>query len=151
MTLERITVKVDTTEIMDGVEYKGNITFDEHSFNYQLRFNVSIEQFSDQLSREKIEEVMKLVDITVTDSDGRAVALDDKTKTLFMATAGCLSIDLYYDPQRQEARNCPVISDSSSILSALGISEIGHSLKLEYQINRIPELERLLKNKYVGE
>ena len=148
MTQESINVKADVTQVRDGSEYKGNISFDEHSFQYQLRFGVPINRL-DELAERSPDELMSQIYLDVTDAEGRAVPLDDKAKGLFMATAGRLAIEFYNNPQTRDSNEgflgMSARGEGPFASMGMGISA-SFGMSTEYKLPKIPELEKVLES-----
>ena len=143
MTQENINVKADVTQVRDGSEYKGNISFDEHSFQYQLRFDLSISEL-DKLAERSPDALMSQIYLDVKDAKGRDVPLDDESKILLMGTAGRLAIEFYNNPQNRDSYEGFLGESRKNESVSMGI-QLSHVMKTEYEISRIPYLEKFLE------
>lgn len=47
MTGKNVRVRVDATQVVDGREYKGSVSFDDHRFQYNLKFGVPLDNLDD--------------------------------------------------------------------------------------------------------
>ena len=70
-----VKVKVDVTQVRDGVEYKGKISFGEHNFQYNLHFNIPLGNL-DRVIQEHVdrgEKPTNIFNLTVKDSDVKSL------------------------------------------------------------------------------
>jgi hypothetical protein len=146
---EQVKIKVDVTKVQDGREYKGNISFDGHDFQYHLRFGVHLREFNEIAQRNPpptYEDITSLIQFTVKDAHGKLVTLDKSSFPLFLSTAGKLAMDFYDNPQTRESQE-GILGMAVSRMGALadmGIS-VSIGMSTEYDRPRIPQLNEFLE------
>jgi len=141
-----VKVRAYVEQVIDGMEYQGSISFDDHVFNYQLSFGVPIGEL-DEIAEEDPAQVLRQIHVAVKDDRGNAMPLDEQEEQLFITIAGGLAAEFYHDPQTRDAQDGVLpLARTAGILIGGGFSaSIGMSRS--YKMHRIPALEKLLQQK----
>lgn len=156
MTEETINVKLDVNQLQEGRAYKGNISFDEHIFNYELQFKIPLCMYEPKDD----ESLMDNICLSVTDAKGEVVLLDDTSKALFMGTAGRFVFEFYCNPQtiglnsgvfgRNDPAGCQPLGIHGTGTGKMvwGYSDFSISIGMsrEYELHRTPELDKFLES-----
>ena len=131
-------IKADITQVKDGIEYNGNISFDSHDFKYEIMFGIPITELNEAVKRSP-NTIMDKMYLEITDSKGKIVSLDNQVKSLFMGIIGPLAIEFYNNPQTRDS--------NEGLLGRIARREEGISfgMNTEYKWPKIPELEKFLE------
>jgi len=147
-------VKLSVTQVKDGTNYKGSVSFNDVSFDYKIHFVTPIDKLDD-LAKGSItpEKMKKMIQIDITDSEGKPVSLEtDLLYGLFLSTAGIGAIKFYNNPQTRDSNAGfmgPIIRNegiiAGNIFDGAGRAEI--SIQSSFQIGSTPKLVDFL-NQY---
>lgn len=117
---------------VDSPNYDGDLTMDDRTLKYTLRFGVPIDRL-DELARENPNFAMQQIHLSLTDESGRL--LNDGVRAHFMGIIPALAIEFYYRDS-----TIPMCLERSRMM---GYSEI----EREYHLPRTAELENILKGR----
>ena len=143
---ETVKVKLDVTQVEDGMKYKGNISFDEQSFTYNLRFAIHLEKLDD-LAKSNPEEVPSQIHLDVKNAEGNLVSLDEQARGLFLTTTLAFTADFYNNPQTRDSNqgHLGMVARGGSPLGEWGMN-VEFSMSTEYEMPKSPQLEEVLKS-----
>lgn len=146
MMEESIGVKIDTSEVRHGKEYKGSISFGNHKFHYELNFDVTPDEL-DRIADLNYEEARRCVYLHIIDTNGNPVTLDDRLQTFFVLSTSELAFGLYRNPQRRELSDIssatyPILHpEQYPALTGMGLN---FGMEREFQIPTSPEFKKFL-------
>jgi hypothetical protein len=134
-------VKLRLTQVKDGVDYKGSISFDGVSFDYKIHFATPINKLDDLIAQATDpEEIRKTIQIDVTDKEGKPVSMEsDQNYGLFLATVGRSAVEFYNHPQTRDSNDGPLgmLVRGEGFLGSIGSAELAIQSNMSMQKNPI--------------
>ena len=138
--------KLEITQVVNGLEYKGTLSLGVKKFLFVLRFGVHIDELDGQTQPTNKEQAMKfareLFQFSLKYSD-QEILIDDQLLMFLFSVIVIHVIVFYNNPQSQglnESCSCGQLLDrTSGLSSALGVSmSIGTTVELDVPDGDIP-------------
>lgn len=136
-------VRVKLTQVVDGHQYKGEISFGERFYRYKARFLVPIDKLIIEGTGKSAEVLLTYFEFKLEDGTTEHL-VSDEFKLLFIRFVGGVAVDFYEDPQTEDSRARGILGTSklsSEVGSILGVDlsiEVG--TETTYEVSNDDEM-----------